>query len=299
MKREEARRVERLIAPYRVEPGRRIHLPRDFDPADTSELVRKEDAKQLLGEGVRLLSEYQERLAAQDRWSLLVILQAMDAAGKDGTIRHVMSGVNPQGVEVTSFKAPSVAELDHDYLWRTSLRLPARGMIGIFNRSYYEEVLVVRVHPEILDGQRLPAGSTGKGIWKRRYREIAELERRLHDNGTRVVKLFLNVSKDEQRRRFLERIDQPEKHWKFSAADIRERRHWDAYQAAYAEAISATSTADAPWYVIPADHKWFARLVAAAAIVDALRRIDPRFPEVPPEARAAQLAARDELLAEG
>ena len=245
MKREEARRVERLIAPYRVEPGRRIHLPRDFDPADTSELVRKEDAKQLLGEGVRLLSEYQERLAAQDRWSLLVILQAMDAAGKDGTIRHVMSGVNPQGVEVTSFKAPSIAELDHDYLWRTSLRLPARGMIGIFNRSYYEEVLVVRVHPEILDGQRLPAGSTGKGIWKRRYREIAELERRLHDNGTRVVKLFLNVSKDEQRRRFLERIDQPEKHWKFSAADIRERRHWDAYQAAYAEAISATSTADA------------------------------------------------------
>lgn len=299
MKRGEAKRIERLIAPYRVEPGRRIRLPRDYDPADTDELVRKEDAKELLAEGVRLLSEYQERLAAQDRWSLLVILQAMDAAGKDGTIRHVMSGVNPQGVEVTSFKAPSAAELDHDYLWRTSVRLPPRGTIGIFNRSYYEEVLVVRVHPELLEGQRLPTGSTGTGIWKRRYREINDFERRLHDNGTRIVKLFLNVSKDEQRRRFLDRIEDPAKHWKFSAADIRERRHWDDYQAAYADAISATSTAEAPWYVIPADHKWFARLVAAAAIVDALRRIDPRFPEVPAEARAAQLTARDELLAEG
>ncbi|MFO1539048.1 MAG: polyphosphate kinase 2 family protein [Chloroflexota bacterium] len=299
MKRGDAQRIERLIAPYRVAPGRRIRLPADFDPADTHELVRKEDAKDLLAAGVRLLSEHQERLAAQDRWSLLVILQAMDAAGKDGTIRHVMSGVNPQGVEVTSYKAPSAAELDHDYLWRTTVRLPSRGTIGIFNRSYYEEVLVVRVHPELLGAQRLPPGTTGPGIWKRRYREIGDFERRLHDNGTRIVKLFLNVSKDEQRRRFLERIEDPTKHWKFSAADIRERRHWDAYQAAYADAISATSTADAPWYVIPADHKWFARLVAAAAIVDALRRIDPRFPEVSPEARAAQLAARDELLAEG
>ena len=293
------RNTERFLAPYRVEPGRRIRLPRDFDPGDTGDLVAKEDAKERLADGVKLLAEYQERLAAQDRWSLLVILQAMDAAGKDGTIRHVMSGVNPQGVEVSSFKAPSTAELDHDYLWRTTLRLPARGMIGIFNRSYYEEVLVVRVHPELLGAQRLPDARPGPALWKRRYREINDFERRLTDNGTRIVKLFLNVSRDEQRRRFLERIEKPEKHWKFSAADIRERRHWDAYQEAYADAISATSTAEAPWHVIPADHKWYARLVAAAAIVDALRTIDPRFPTVSEEARAAQLAARDELLAEG
>ena len=210
-------------ARFRIKPGDRVQLAKR-DPADVSSFGSKSVTKSKTDKHAEAINTLQDRLYAEGTRSLLVVLQGIDTAGKDGTIRHVMSGVNPQGVEVTSFKAPSVAELDHDYLWRTSLRLPARGMIGIFNRSYYEEVLVVRVHPEILDGQRLPAGSTGKGIWKRRYREIAELERRLHDNGTRVVKLFLNVSKDEQRRRFLERIDQPEKHWKFSAADIRERQ---------------------------------------------------------------------------
>jgi PPK2 family polyphosphate:nucleotide phosphotransferase len=291
-------RLARFTAPFRVEPGRRVRLPRDFDPGDTGDFVRKEDAGKMLAQGVQLLSEYQARLAAQDTHALLVVFQAMDAAGKDGTIRHVMSGVNPQGVSVTSFKAPSPEELDHDYLWRAARRLPARGMIGIFNRSYYEEVLVVRVHPELLAAQKLPGGGPRRGIWKRRFREIGEWERYLVDNGVHIVKLFLNVSRAEQKQRFLARIDEPEKHWKFSASDIRERRHWDAYQAALADMLSHTSTEWAPWHVIPADRKWFMRLASAAVIIEALMRIDPQWPTIPKAARDAMEEAKMELLAE-
>jgi len=292
-------RIHELIAPFRVEPGRKVRLPRDFDPGYTGTLVKKEDADDLLKEGVALLSEYQERLAAQDTWSLLVIFQAMDAAGKDGTIRHVMSGVNPQGVEVTSFKTPSELERDHDYLWRSALRLPARGNIGIFNRSYYEECLVVRVHPEILAGQKLPSGSKGKDIFSRRFRDINDWERYLVDNGTRIVKLFLNVSKEEQRERFLARIGEADKNWKFSAADARERRYWDDYQRAFEDILSHTSTDWAPWHVIPADRKWFMRLGAAAVIIEALMKLDPQFPTASPEAKADMEAAKAELLEEG
>ena len=290
--------LDRFIKPMRVEPGRRVRLPKDFDPGYTADFVRKEQATEMLQQGVQWLSEFQVRLAAQDTWSLLVIFQAMDAAGKDGTIRHVMSGVNPQGVEVTSFKVPTEHERDHDYLWRAALRLPARGMIGIFNRSYYEEALVVRVHPQILAGQRMPPASKGRDVWKRRFREINDWERYLTDNGTKIVKLFLNVSKDEQRRRFLDRIEEPDSNWKFSAADVRERGHWDAYQKAFADVLSNTSTPWAPWHVIPADRKWFMRNAASAVILDALMEIDPKFPKPTAEAHAEMLVARDELLAE-
>ena len=291
-------RIHELIEPLRVTPGSKVRLPKDFDPGYTGELVKKEQATELLKQGVEWLSEFQMRLAAQDTWSLLVIFQAMDAAGKDGTIRHVMSGVNPQGVEVTSFKVPSDLERDHDYLWRTALRLPARGMIGIFNRSYYEEVLVVRVHPQILDGQKMPRSSKGKDVWQRRFREINDWERYLTDNGTRIVKLFLNVSKDEQKQRFLDRIEEPESNWKFSASDARERVHWDEYQAAFADMLSNTSTPWAPWHVIPADRKWFMRLSAGAVILDALMELDPTWPTPTPEAREEMLKAKAELLAE-
>jgi PPK2 family polyphosphate:nucleotide phosphotransferase len=292
-------RIHELIAPLRVKPGSKVKLPRDFDPRYTGDLVKKEQATELLKQGVEWLSEFQMRLAAQDTYSLLVIFQAMDAAGKDGTIRHVMSGVNPQGVEVTSFKVPSELERDHDYLWRCALRLPGRGMIGIFNRSYYEEVLVVRVHPQILEGQKMPRSAKGKDVWDRRFREINDWERYLVDNGTKIVKLFLNVSRDEQKQRFLDRIEEPESNWKFSASDARERVHWDEYQKAFADMLSNTSTEWAPWHVIPADRKWFMRLSAAAVILDALMEIDPRFPEPTPEAREEMLAAKAELLAEG
>ena len=291
-------RIHELIEPLRVTPGSKVRLPKDFDPRYTGELVKKEQATELLKQGVEWLSEFQMRLAAQDTWSLLVIFQAMDAAGKDGTIRHVMSGVNPQGVEVTSFKVPSDLERDHDYLWRTALRLPARGMIGIFNRSYYEEVLVVRVHPQILDGQKMPRSSKGKDVWQRRFREINDWERYLTDNGTRIVKLFLNVSKDEQKQRFLDRIEEPESNWKFSASDARERVHWDEYQKAFGDMLSNTSTPWAPWHVIPADRKWFMRLSAAAVILDALMELDPTWPTPTPEAREEMLKAKAELLAE-
>ena len=294
-----AQQIRRLIEPLRVKPGRTVTLPADFDPGDTADFVAKEDAEELLAESVQLLAEYQRRLAAQDIHGLLVIFQAMDAAGKDGTIRHVLSGVNPQGVEVTSFKVPSALEMDHDYLWRAALRLPARGMIGIFNRSYYEEVLVVRVHPGILADQRLPAKAKGKGVWDRRFREINDWERYLVDNGFRIVKMFLNVSKDEQKKRFLDRIEEPEANWKFAAGDVRERASWDAYQEAYADMLSNTSTDHAPWYVIPADRKWFMRVAASAVILDALMDIDPQYPVVSDEARAEMLRAKDELLAEG
>ncbi|HEX5828448.1 MAG TPA: polyphosphate kinase 2 family protein [Candidatus Limnocylindrales bacterium] len=291
-------RLHEFIAPMRVEPGRKVRLPRDFDPGWTGGFVRKEESKELLKQGVDWLSEFQAKLAAQDTWSLLVIFQAMDAAGKDGTIRHVMSGVNPQGVQVTSFKVPSELEKDHDYLWRSSLALPARGMIGIFNRSYYEEVLVVRVHPQILEGQKLPAASKGKDVWQRRFREINDWERYLVDNGTKIVKLFLNVGKDEQKQRFLDRIEEPESNWKFSAADARERRYWDDYQKAFSDMLSNTSTPWAPWHVIPADRKWFMRVAAAAVILDALMEIDPTFPEPTAGMREEMLAAKAELLAE-
>jgi PPK2 family polyphosphate:nucleotide phosphotransferase len=291
-------RMHEFVSPLRVTPGTKVRLPKDFDPRFTGDLAKKEQAADLLQQGVEWLSEFQMRLAAQDTWSLLVIFQAMDAAGKDGTIRHVMSGVNPQGVEVTSFKVPSELERDHDYLWRCALRLPARGMIGIFNRSYYEETLVVRVHPEILQAQKMPKASKGKDVWQRRYREINDWERYLTDNGTKIVKLFLNVSKEEQKDRFLDRIEEPESNWKFSPTDVRERVHWDAYQKAFAEMLSNTSTPWAPWHVIPADRKWFMRLSAAAVIIDALMEIDPKFPEPTQEAREAMQQAKAELLAE-
>jgi PPK2 family polyphosphate:nucleotide phosphotransferase len=291
--------LRKLIEPLKVEPGRRVRLPKDFDPDYHADFVKKEDAKETLQRGVDLLTEYQARLAAQDTYGLLVIFQAMDAAGKDGTIKHVMSGVNPQGVEVTSFKVPSSEEMDHDYLWRAAKRLPARGMIGIFNRSYYEEVLVVRVHPAILAGQKLPPSAKRRGVWERRFREINDWEHYLVDNGIRIVKLFLNVSKEEQRQRFLARIDEPEKNWKFSAGDARERRYWDDYQKAFEDVLSKTSTEHAPWYVIPADRKWFMRIAAGAVILQALIDIDPKFPVVSDEAKADMAAAKAELLAEG
>jgi len=291
--------LRKLIEPLRVEPGRRVRLPKDFDPDYHADFVKKEDAKETLQRGVDLLAEYQARLAAQDTYGLLVIFQAMDAAGKDGTIKHVMSGVNPQGVEVTSFKVPSSEEMDHDYLWRAAKRLPARGTIGVFNRSYYEEVLVVRVHPAILAGQKLPPSAKGKDVWERRFREINDWERYLVDNGIRIVKLFLNVSKEEQRQRFLARIDEPEKNWKFAAGDARERRYWDDYQRAFEDVLSKTSTEHAPWYVIPADRKWFMRIAAGAVILNALMQIDPKFPVVSDEAKADMATAKAELLAEG
>jgi PPK2 family polyphosphate:nucleotide phosphotransferase len=292
-------RIHEFIAPLLVKPGSKVRLPRDFDPRYSGDFVRKEQAAELLGQGTQWLSEFQMRLAAQDTWSLLVIFQAMDAAGKDGTIRHVMSGVNPQGVEVTSFKVPSELERDHDYLWRAAIRLPARGMIGIFNRSYYEETLVVRVHPSILAAQKMPPASKGKDVWQRRFREINDWERYLTDNGTKIVKLFLNVSREEQKERFLARIDEPESNWKFSASDARERQHWDDYQRAFADMLTHTSTPWAPWHVIPADRKWFMRVASAAVILDALMEIDPKFPVPTPEARADMLKAKEELLAEG
>jgi PPK2 family polyphosphate:nucleotide phosphotransferase len=289
------RRLEEFIAPFRVKPGSSVKLARDFDPAFRGGIDKKKDGVALLEEGVRLLTEYQARLAAQDTWGVLVVLQALDAAGKDGTIRHVMSGVNPQGVAVHSFKVPSSEELDHDFLWRYTKHLPARGQIAIFNRSHYEEVLVVRVHPEILKRQNLPKASVKGDIWKRRYREINDWERFLTDNGFRIVKLFLNLSKEEQRRRFVRRIDLPDHNWKFSTADVAERAHWDEYQRAFSEMLSHTSTEWAPWWVIPADRKWFARTGAAAVLVDALMQINPQFPTVTAEQREVLLEVKHRL----
>ncbi|MFD5518613.1 polyphosphate kinase 2 family protein [Streptomyces sp. NPDC127066] len=292
-----AERVARLIGPLRVEPGSRVDLGEDFDPRYKGGLKKKQGVE-LLRTGVSLLAEYQERLAAQDTYGVLLCLQALDAGGKDGTIRHVMSGVNPQGVKVSSFKQPSAEELDHDYLWRYAARLPARGDIAIFNRSHYEEVLVVRVHPEVLDRQRLPADARGPDIWDRRYRAVNDWERYLTDNGFKVVKIFLNLSKEEQRTRFMKRLDLPERNWKFSAADVRERRRWDEYQQAFSEMLSRTSTPWAPWYVVPADRKWFARICTAAVLVHTLMDIDPAYPVVGKEARKDLRAARRELEAD-
>jgi PPK2 family polyphosphate:nucleotide phosphotransferase len=291
------KRIAEFIAPFRVEPGRRVRLPRDFDTAGTRQRSKAE-AKEILAAGIELLAEYQTRLAAQDTNGVLVVLQAMDAAGKDGTISHVMSGVNPQGVQVSSFKVPSSEDLDHDYLWRYAKKLPERGNIGIFNRSYYEEVLVVRVHPQILAGQKLPAKLKDRGVWNRRFREINDWEHYLTDQGFRIVKLFLNLSKEEQRRRFLSRIDEAEKNWKFSANDAKERSYWDDYQKAFSDVLSKTSTEWAPWYVIPADDKPFARVAAAGVLANALIEIDPQYPKVSAEAHEALQAAKLDLEAQ-
>ncbi|MGW4897201.1 polyphosphate kinase 2 family protein [Kitasatospora sp. NPDC004240] len=291
---ERAKRIAKFIKPLRVKPGSKVDLAEDFDPRFRAGL-KKHEGTELLATGVSLLAEYQARLAAQDSHGVLLCLQALDAGGKDGTIRHVMSGVNPQGVHVSSFKVPSAEELDHDFLWRYARRLPGRGEIGIFNRSHYEEVLVVRVHPENLDRQRLPEEARGPGVWDRRYRAINDWEHYLTDNGFKVVKIFLNLSKEEQRTRFMKRIDLPEKNWKFSAADIRERERWDEYQQAFSEMLSATSTPWAPWYVVPADRKWFARICAAAVLAHTLMDLDPRYPTVNAQARKELRAARRRL----
>jgi PPK2 family polyphosphate:nucleotide phosphotransferase len=292
------KRIAEFIEPFRVRPGSKVTLAKDFDPAFRAGIGKKKEGVAWLAEGVRLLAEYQARLAAQGTWGVLVILQALDAAGKDGTIRHVMSGVNPQGVGVHSFKVPSKEELDHDFLWRYARRLPARGEIGIFNRSHYEEVLVVRVHPELLARQRLPKAAKKGDIWRRRYDEINEWERYLAENGFRIVKLFLNLSKEEQRIRFLRRLDVPDRNWKFSAADVQEREYWDDYQSAFSEMLSKTSTEWAPWHVIPADRKWFARVAAAAVLVHALMQLDPRFPAVSEEERARLAVVKEALEAQ-
>jgi PPK2 family polyphosphate:nucleotide phosphotransferase len=293
----QAKRIKELIEPLRVKPGSKVRLAKDFDPGYRGGVVHKRDGVELLQRGVQLLTEYQERLFAQDVYGLLVILQSLDAGGKDGTIRHVMSGVNPQGVGVRSFKVPSAEELDHDYLWRYSRHLPRRGEITIFNRSHYEEVLVTRVHPEILERQKLPKEGR-KDVWSRRYRQINGWERYLEDNGFRIVKLFLNLSRVEQRKRFLKRLDLPEKNWKFSPSDAKERQRWDDYQVAFSEMLSHTSTTWAPWYVIPADRKWFARICASAIIANALIDIDPQFPRLGREGKQQLAEARTLLEAE-
>jgi PPK2 family polyphosphate:nucleotide phosphotransferase len=288
-----------LFSPYLVTDGSRFRL-REIEPDDTGDLPAdaKGRSRDLLAKSTETLAALQERLYAQDRWGLLLIFQAMDAAGKDGVIEHVMSGVNPQGCQVHSFKAPSAEELDHDFLWRTSRALPERGRIGIFNRSYYEEVLVVRVHQGILQGQKLPPELVTRRIWKERLEDITAHERYLARNGYVIRKFFLHVSKAEQKRRFLARLDTPEKNWKFSAADVEERRYWKDYMAAYEDAIRATAAPHAPWVVVPADQKWFTRLVVSSVIVDALERLDLKFPEVG-AARRAELEQARQLLLEG
>ena len=287
-----------FVRSMRVKPGSKVTLPQDFDPRERFGLRKGEDATRLLRQGIGLLAEYQDRLAAQQTSAVLVVLQGIDAAGKDSTIRHVMRGVNPQGVQVSSFKVPSEEELAHDYLWRHARRLPARGNIAIFNRSHYEEVLVVRVHPDNLAREVLSAHSVSQDLWSLRYRQINHWERYLTDNGIRVVKLFLNLSKEEQRARFLRRIDRREKNWKFSASDVRERQYWDDYQLAYSDVLTHTNTDWAPWYVLPADHKWVTRICAAAVIAQTLIEIDPHYP-VPDPAEQRELArARAELEAE-
>jgi PPK2 family polyphosphate:nucleotide phosphotransferase len=279
---------------FRVRADGKLRLE-DHDPGDTGDFKSKEEGLRQLQKGLERMRELQAKLWAQDQWALLLIFQAMDAAGKDSAIEHVMSGVNPQGCQVYSFKAPSAEELDHDFLWRTTRCLPERGRIGVFNRSYYEEVLVVRVHPQILARQKLPPALVTDRIWKERYQDIRDFERFLSRNGTVIRKFFLHVSREEQRARFLARLDEPEKNWKFSAADVAERRHWDEYMKAYQDALEATSTDEAPWYVIPADHKWFTRLAVADVIVDAMEGLDLHFPEVS-EAQRQELARARALL---
>jgi PPK2 family polyphosphate:nucleotide phosphotransferase len=293
------KKSRKLANPYKVTGDGKFRL-KDFDPDDIGGF-RQEDkarAKEALEIGVEALATLQDMLYAQDHWALLLVFQAMDAAGKDGAIKHVMSGVNPQGCQVVSFKAPTSEDLDHDFLWRCNRNLPERGRIGIFNRSYYEEVLVVKVHSAILDGQKLPPERRTKDIWKERYRDIRDYERYLDANGVVVRKFYLNVSRKEQKRRFLERIDEPEKNWKFSAADVRERAYWDDYMKAYEDAIAETATPEAPWYVVPADNKWYTRTVVAAAVIDALASLNLRYPTVDKVKRKELAAARDNLMEE-
>jgi len=286
-----------LAKAFRVTDGKQFRL-KDWDPGDTRGFKSREKAQEALTQGIARLREDQDKLYAQDRWALLLIFQAMDAAGKDSTIKHVMSGVNPQGCQVSSFKAPSAEELDHDFMWRTTRRLPERGQIGIFNRSYYEEVLVVRVHPEILAKQRLPEKLVTKDIWKERYEGINAFERYLTRNGTIIRKFFLHVSKEEQKQRFLDRLAEPEKNWKFSLQDVIEREHWDAYMQAYEDMIRSTSTEAAPWYVVPADHKWFTRVVVAEVIADTLESLNLTYPKVDAEKKKELETARTLLKAE-
>ena len=292
------KRARQFAKPFRVTNGRAFRL-KDVDPADTLDLTAEEKprAQEALALGVDVLAKLQDKLYAQDRWSVLLIFQAMDAAGKDGAIKHVMSGVNPQGCQVFSFKAPSSEDLDHDYLWRCMKCLPERGRIGIFNRSYYEETLAVRVHPEFLASQKLPPRLVTKDIWKQRFEDIRAFEQYLTRNGTVVLKFFLHVSKKEQKKRFLERIENPAKNWKFSANDAKEREFWNDYMDAYEDTIRNTATKDAPWYVVPADNKWFTRVVVAAAVISALDALDLAYPEVGKEQQADLAAAKKVLLA--
>lgn len=293
-----AERFAATIDRYRVTDGRKFRLA-DLAPDDTDGFdFEKEEAKVFIAAGVSRLSELQEMLYAQDRWAVLLIFQAMDAAGKDGAIKHVMSGINPQGCQVTSFKQPSSLELDHDWMWRCSCAMPERGRIGIFNRSYYEEVLIARVHPEVLARQKLPKSVVGKRIFEERHEDIAAYERYLARNGTLILKFFLHVSKKEQKKRFLERLDEAEKNWKFSGADLGERPYWKNYMRAYEDAIRATAAPHAPWYVVPSDDKWFARMVIVAAIVRALKGLDLAFPKLDAKQRAELMKARDALMAE-
>jgi len=286
----------KLAGTFRVNSGKHFRL-KGFDPADTGHWRSKEHAEEALQQGIARMAELQDKLYAQDRWALLLIFQAMDAAGKDGVIKHVMSGVNPQGCQVYSFKAPSDLELQHDFLWRTTRCLPERGHIGIFNRSYYEEVLVVRVHPEILQSQKTPPILCGKNIWEDRFEDIREFERHMARSGTVIRKFFLHVSKKEQKRRFLARLDEPEKNWKFSAADIRERQFWDEYEKAYEDMIRNTASEHAPWYIVPADNKWFTRLVVSTVVVATLESLDLAYPKVDEAKRRELEAAKKALMA--
>ena len=287
-------KTEKLAKTFRVDSGRHFRL-KDYDPADTGHGRSEDNAKEALLEGIARTAELQDQLYAQGNWSILLIFQAMDAAGKDGAISHVMSGINPQGCQVYSFKAPTSTDLQHDFLWRTTCSLPERGHIGIFNRSYYEEVLIVRVHPEILKSQKTPPSLVGKKIWKERFEDICCFERHMARSGTVIRKFFLNLSKKEQKKRFLARLDHPEKNWKFSAADIHERKWWDDYQDAYEDMIRNTSTEEAPWYVVPADNKWFTRLVVSCVLVDTLESLNLSYPKVDP-AKQKELEAAKKLL---
>ena len=290
--------IQKYTHPFRITSGKGFQL-KDFDPGDTRGLrMDKGEAAELLQRGTQWLAEEQDMLYAQDRWSLLLVFQAMDAAGKDSTIKHVMSGVNPQGCRVSSFKQPSQEDLDHDFLWRYVRRLPERGQIGIFNRSYYEEVLVVRVHEEILKRQKLPPQVMGKRIWDERLADIAHFEGYLTRQGVVILKFFLNLSREEQKKRFMKRLDTPEKNWKFSASDVHERRYWRDYMRSFEDAIRATASEHAPWYVVPADNKWFTRLVVAAAIVEAVEQLDLAYPKVSAEQKKELAAAREELARE-
>jgi PPK2 family polyphosphate:nucleotide phosphotransferase len=299
MKKVQRGQLEDLISRYRVTRGKSFKL-KDIDPRDTAHLKSgdKAEAKEILSRGVDWLAEQQDMLYAQDHWAVLLVFQAMDAAGKDGTIKHVTSGINPQGCQVTSYKQPSSEELDHDYLWRYMRNVPARGQIGIFNRSYYEELLVVKVHEELLARQKMHPSLVTKKIWKERYEDIGNYEKYLDRNGVVVLKFFLHVSKAEQKRRFMERLDQPKKNWKFSPSDVAERGHWREYQAAYEDAIRGTASEHAPWYVVPADNKWFTRLVVASAVVAAISDLKLSYPQITPAKSKALAAARRSLQSE-